>query len=180
MLEETLKFVLAGARRAPAAVLPRRLEALFRQLGGASGEADAADTEDLIWGLWMEYPVAVAADRLEEATRLIAGRELEHAEALLDALVIQYPDYAEAWNKRATLYFLQGRDDESVRDIRRTLELEPRHFGAICGFGQICLRSGRPDLALFALQAALDINPHLAGARRVLDELKSGSGGPAH
>ncbi len=180
MLEETLKFLLSGTRRAPAAVLPARLDELFRRLAAPAGELEAAETEDLIWGLWMEYPLEVAADRLEEATRLIAGRELEHAEALLDALVIQYPDYAEAWNKRATLYFLQGRDEESVRDIRRTLELEPRHFGAICGFGQICLRSGRPDLALFALQAALDINPHLAGARRVLDELKTGSGGPAH
>jgi tetratricopeptide (TPR) repeat protein len=180
MLEETLKFLLAGAARTPAPVLPRRLDALFRRLAAAASDPDAAETEDLIWGLWMEYPVEVAADRLEEATRLIAGRELEHAEALLDALVTRYPDFAEAWNKRATLYFLQGRDDESVRDIRRTLELEPRHFGAICGFGQICLRNRRPDLALFALQAALDLNPHLAGARRVLEELKGGAGGPVH
>jgi hypothetical protein len=67
-----------------------------------------------------------------------------------------------------------------VRDIRRTLELEPRHFGAICGFGQICLRGGRADLALFALQAALELNPSLVGARRVLEELKGGAGGPVH
>jgi cytochrome c-type biogenesis protein CcmH/NrfG len=72
------------------------------------------------------------------------------------------------------------RDDESVPDIRRTLELEPRHFGAICGFGQICLRHGNRAAALFAFDAALRINPHLGAVRTVFEELAAETGRTAH
>ena len=83
-----------------------------------------------------------------------------------------HPDYAEAWNKRATLYYLQRRDAESVASIRRALELEPRHFGAICGFGQILIDQGDRTGAAFAFDAALRLNPHLGGeVRRTADEL---------
>jgi len=66
---------------------------------------------------------------------------------------------------------MQSRDEESVASIHRTLELEPRHYGAICGFAQICLSLGDTDSALFAFAAALRVNPHLESVRETIDKL---------
>ncbi len=173
MIQETLQLVLSLSGRKPARAMPRRLDKLFRRLAETRDGMEAQETEDLIWGLWMTHPDRDAEERLERATRALAARDLDAAETLLDRLVHDYPEFAEAWNKRATLYFLQGRDAESVADIRRTLSLEPRHFGALAGFGQICLRQGDRVAALFAFDAALAVNPHLAAVRAMAAELSA-------
>lgn len=180
MFDDTLKLVLSAAGRRPAASLPRRLDGLFRRLAAAPGPREASEIEDLIWGAWMAHDDPGAEEALERATRALGARELDEAEALLDELVAAHPEYAEAWNKRATLRFLQRHDPESVADIGRTLELEPRHFGAMCGFGQICLRRGDRAAALFAFHAALGVNPHLSSIRAAADELAGEQSGPAH
>jgi tetratricopeptide (TPR) repeat protein len=181
MLEETLKLVLSGATRTPAESLAPQLDALFRVLADPGSTLAAEQAEDEIWALWMEYPVRAARDELEQAARTISQREFAEAEARLDRLVEDYPDYAEAWNKRATLRFLQGRDADSVHDIQRTLALEPRHFGAICGFAQICLRRQRDDLALFALQRAQEVHPTMASVKEAISQLTARkASGPLH
>lgn len=180
MFEDTLKLVLALADRVPASTAPRRLDELFQRLSEVPGPREASQIEDLIWGIWMSHDDARAEEALERATRAIGAEAFGDAEAILDELVVEHPDYAEAWNKRATLYFLQSRHVESVADIQRALELEPRHFGAICGFGQICLRHGNRDGALFAFDAALRVNPHLTSIRTAVDELARERGGPVH
>jgi tetratricopeptide (TPR) repeat protein len=180
VFDDTLKLILALDDRRPAASMPRRLDELFRRLAAAPGPREASEIEDLIWGLWMSHDDPQAEEELERATRAIAARDLDDAELILDGLVATQPGFAEAWNKRATLYFLQNRDAPSVADIRRTLELEPRHFGAICGFGQIALRHGDRDTALFAFHAALRVNPHLASIRAAVEDLASERSGPAH
>ncbi|MBC7840826.1 MAG: hypothetical protein H7099_00845, partial [Gemmatimonadaceae bacterium] len=138
-----------------------RLDALFNTLATTDDALAAGETEDLIWALWTSHEDTGAEEWLDRAIHHIAAREFEPAETLLDGLLVAHPLYAEAWNKRATLYFLQERDRESIADIIRTLELEPRHFGAICGFAQICLRHGRRAEALAAFESALSINPHM-------------------
>lgn len=180
MFDETLKLIVALGDRRPSARLPRRLGTLFTQLAATSDPLEASETEDLIWGLWMQHTKVDAEDKLDQATRAIAAKDWDGAEALLDELVAEQPEYAEAWNKRATLYFLQKRDAESVADIRRTLELEPRHFGAICGFAQICLRHDERVAAMFAFDAALRINPHLASVRAAMAQLAAEGGKTIH
>jgi predicted Zn-dependent protease len=180
MFDETLKLIVALSERRPSARLPRRLAALFTQLAATSDPLEASETEDLIWALWMQHTRLAAEDKLDQATRAIAAKDWDSAEALLDELVDEQPDYAEAWNKRATLYFLLKRDTESVADIRRTLELEPRHFGAICGFAQICLRHDERVAAMFAFDAALRINPHLASVRAAMAQLAAEGGKTIH
>ncbi|MDW8469204.1 MAG: tetratricopeptide repeat protein [Burkholderiales bacterium] len=81
------------------------------------------------------------------------------------------PRWAEAWNKLATLYYMTERDDESVAAIRRTLELEPRHFGALAGLGEILRAHGERESALLAFRRALRLNPHLADVRAALRAL---------
>jgi len=180
VLEDTLKLILSLPGRRPARSLPRQLDGLFAELARAPGAPEASRIETLVWSAWMSHEDAAAEESLERATRAIAAHDLAEAEAILDELVQAHPEYAEAWNKRATLYFRMKRDDESVRDIRRTLELEPRHFGAICGFGQICLRHGNRAAALFAFDAALRINPNLGAVRAVFEELAAETGRTAH
>jgi Tfp pilus assembly protein PilF len=178
---DTLKLILNGPYR-PAAVarlepsgqvrLHNRLDALFEALQAAAADSPADELEDEIWAIWTSHQDSALEARMQRAISAIARRRFKEAEELLDELVADAPDWAEAWNKRATLYFLQHRDAESIADIRRTLELEPRHFGAVCGFGQICLRHGEIAAAAEVFAAALEINPHLESVRAVLAELE--------
>ena len=89
-----------------------------------------------------------------------------------DRIVEMAPDFAEGWNKRATAYYLNDELSESVHDIQRTLELEPRHFGAISGMGLIFLKRGDPLGALDAFEAVLQIHPHSRGTRFRVEMLR--------
>ncbi|MCE2947628.1 MAG: hypothetical protein ACK515_03150 [bacterium] len=165
---------------APRTAAERRLADLFCTLASTEDVVVAGEAEDKVWALWTSHDDADLEQRLDRAIHHIAAREFEPAAVLLDALLADRPDYVEAWNKRATLYFLMGRDGESVADIMRTLELEPRHFGAICGFAQICLRHGLRAEALAAFESALAINPHMPGPRSAVDRLNAEFRSTAH
>jgi tetratricopeptide (TPR) repeat protein len=158
-LIEILKLISSYRTRRPARVSPF-LDALFRTLARCA-RSEAARTEERIWDVWMHHPHRAAARELDLATGDIAARRYDIAETRLTRLLRRAPDFAEAWHKRAVLYYLLGRDGECLRDIRRTLELEPRHFGAMLHFAEI-LRSARaPEPASFTVLIARSIHPHL-------------------
>ena len=165
-MTEILGLIAARRSRRPACDLAE-LTHLFKRLS-ACAPAEAAETEDRIWGVWMHHPHRIAAAVLEAATRDIAARRYDIAETRLTALLRSAPFYAEAWHKRATLYYLQGRDEECLHDIQRTLELEPRHFAAILHFAEIRLGDGAGAEARYAFAAALTLHPHLPRAREAL------------
>lgn len=159
--------LIAGRRtRRPARTQPF-LDELFRRLACCE-RSEAGATEDLIWNVWMDHPHRAAARALDLATRDIAARRYDIAETRLTLLLRRAPDFGEAWHKRATLYYLLGRDEECLEDIRRTLELEPRHFAAMLHFAEILLGTGAPAEARFAFHAALSLHPHLPRAREAL------------
>ena len=145
------------------------LDTLFRRLALSPPE-EATRTEDCIWDVWMHHPHRGAAEALRLATRDIAARRYDIAETRLAILLRRAPDYAEAWHKRAALYYLLGRDAECLDDIRRTLELEPRHFAAMLHFAEILLGSGASAEARFAFLAALSLHPNLSRAREALSD----------
>jgi tetratricopeptide (TPR) repeat protein len=163
---DILALIAARRSRRPAWDLPF-LDALFRRLRACHSE-EACATEDLIWHVWMDHPHAEAARVLDVATRDIAARRYDIAETRLTRLLRRAPDFAEAWHKRAALYYLLGRDRECLDDIRRTLELEPRHFAAMLHFAEILLGSDAPVEARYAFHAALSVHPHLPRAREAL------------
>ena len=170
-------LVLPAADQAagdPALRAARRLAKLFEALAQARPTRPVSEIEDLIWALWISHPSPAAESLMTGAIEAFADGRLAQARGHFDALVAAWPDWAEAWNKRATLAYVEGRDDDACRDIARTLALEPRHFGAIAGFGQICLRRERPCEAAIAFRAALTLNPHLHGIRALLDEISGG------
>jgi tetratricopeptide (TPR) repeat protein len=179
MYVETLKLIAIGPRRGPSPRLHRALDALLRRLADLAAPF-AGRTEDAVWALWMRYPDRRAVHELERATRAIVAEDHPTAEAILRRLVSLHPGFAEAWHKRATLYYMQGRDEESVHDFHRTLVLEPRHYGAMLAFAELCVANGREDAALFALDAALRVNPHLADARRRFEALLARPGAQPH
>jgi tetratricopeptide (TPR) repeat protein len=98
---------------------------------------------------------------------------------VLDQIIVIKPDFAEAWNKRATVHYLVDDYSSSLADIRATLDLEPRHFGALAGFGMILEALDRKDEAIRVFERALAINPRLDQVRETLEKLKKEDEGPA-
>lgn len=189
LVDRVLALIAEGASRRAALIVPgadaaagdpalraaRRLAKLFDALAKARSQRPVSETEDLIWALWISHPSRAAEALMTRGIEAFADGRLACARGYFDALVAAWPDWAEAWNKRATLAYVEGRDDDACRDIAHTLEREPRHFGAMAGFGQICLRRGRPCEAAIAFRAALALNPHLHGIRALLDEISGGA-----
>ena len=97
---------------------------------------------------------------------------LKKALAAFDRIVAIDPNFAEGWNKRATIYYMMGRYTASVNDIQRALYLEPRHFGALSGLGLIFDAIGKGDAALMVWKQALAIHPNMPRIRSRMLELK--------
>ena len=159
----------------PAEKRAEQLDILFAHLRkpGISSEP----VEQKIWALWAASDSPTAEVLLQQAARAIDGRAPAEALSILDRLVGAFPDYAEAWNKRATLYFMMKRDDQALQDIDKVLDLEPRHFGALAGRGVILQRQKKYSAAREAYERALAVNPTLEqvkDALKALDRLEMG------
>lgn len=172
MFDETLKVIASLSELQPIEALPEQLDVLFARLVAANAATEAPFVEDAIWEIWTSHPDPACSALMNEAIAAVAGRKFEDGRRLLDDLVRAEPLWPEAWNKRATLFFLQGEDERSARDIRRTLQMEPRHFGALSGFMQICLRRGDTTAALITVEAALRIHPHHPNLRQAAEHLR--------
>jgi len=158
-LVEILRLISSYRARRPART-SALLDDLFRRLARCR-RAEATGTEDRIWDVWMHHPHHGAARELDLATSDIAAQRYDIAETRLARLLRRAPDFAEAWHKRAALLYLLGRDAECLLDLRRTLELEPRHFGAMLHFAEILNSVHAAAEARFAVRAARSIHPHL-------------------
>jgi tetratricopeptide (TPR) repeat protein len=168
-------LALAGALACPVAVADQRdprLPELFEQLRNTAEPHVAREAESRIWRIWLDSGRDdVDAIMREGIDAMSSGRFVDAIEHF-DRIVAIAPDFAEGWNKRATAYYLNEELGESVRDIQRTLELEPQHFGAISGMGLIFLKRGDPLGALDAFEAVLEIHPHSRGTRLRVEVLK--------
>jgi len=163
----------AVARLKPAEIRAEQLDKLFARLIKSTDDAEAQRVEQSIWSLWMTSDSPTADALLAQAMKASAANETATALSILDNLIEVHPDYAEAWNKRATIYFIIGRYNDSLKDIDKVLELEPRHFGALSGRGMIKRRQGDLAAARAAFEEALSFNPHMEGVERALEEIES-------
>lgn len=150
----------AGAERDDA-----RLDALFERLQATQDASVAAETIEAIWDIWTTADDPDAQALMNRGEALIAAGQARRAVEIYDRLIEMRPGWAEAWNKRATAHFMAGDLTASVADIQETVEREPRHFGAWSGLGLIYARRGQPEPALRAFEKALELNPHMDGAR---------------
>ena len=162
----------AAATVSPAQHRADQLDILFAKLHQATDAAAAKTIEQNIWALWMVSDSPTAEVLLQQATKALDDGAWEPSLAILNRLIGAYPDYAEAWNKRATLYFAMGRYDESLADIVKVLDLEPRHFGALSGRGMIFEKRKDYAAAIDAFREALGIDPNLDGAKSAVEALE--------
>jgi len=169
----TLRLLTRLPERRPARSLPTRLEQFFDRLIACATPGEAQPIEEAIWSAWMYHGHEEAQVALDRASADIAARRFDLAETRLAILLRRRPDWAEAWNKRATLCYLMERDDDSVEAIHRTLALEPRHFGALCGLGEILRSRGDTEAALLAFGLALRLHPHLGSVRETALALRA-------
>jgi len=139
----------------------RGLDFLFGALKAAPDEVSAKAVEAKIWAIWLQTPSDTAALLMARAKAAIDAQQGDIALKLLDATIKLRPDYVEAWNRRATLYYLRNDYGRSLADIQQVLVREPRHFGALAGLGMIMQDLGDEKRALDAFRKALAVNPHL-------------------
>jgi tetratricopeptide (TPR) repeat protein len=172
-----------GGRAAPAPeravrsalpVAPKaELDDLFGKLADAKSEREAHPFEQRILARWNQSGSATVDLLMGWADEAIAARKLGRALDVLDQVILLKPDFAEGYNRRATVYYLQDDYRNSIRDIEATLRLEPRHFGAMSGLGTILAEIGDTRRAEEIYRKALALHPNLAQVRKQLDELET-------
>ena len=140
-----------------------RLDILFDALIDAGIESSRR-VESEIWTIWLEHEDPATFGLMQIGVIAMSAGDMETALSAFDVLVDRAPDYAEAWNKRATVLFMMGEHQQSLADVAKTLELEPRHFGALSGAGLILDAMDQPESALKAYREALAVNPNLPHA----------------
>jgi tetratricopeptide (TPR) repeat protein len=150
-----------------------RLPALFERLKTTRAPGEAETVQAAIWAVWMESTDAEVNLLMLEGLDAMNQGELPRALDAFDKIVDHAPKFAEGWNKRATVEFLMDDFKASVADIEKTLALEPRHWGALSGLGQIYLALDNDEAALRAFKKALEINPNLASVKAKIQELEA-------
>jgi Flp pilus assembly protein TadD len=161
------------APQPPAQTRQQKLDDLFGRLAAST---DPDETNGLIVAidrLYLESGSNTGDFLMARAIAALGTRNLDVAHTLLDRIVMLQPDWAEAWNKRATVRFMQGDARGSMADIARVLVLEPRHVGALTGMGMILEQSGFREEALRAYRRALELAPQLASARTAADRVEA-------
>ncbi len=138
-----------------------RLDDLFAALATANKREIAQPIETEIWKIWLETDSPTTELLYARGAALVAAGDLDLALKLLDTVVLLNPDYVEGWNMRATLHAMRDEYPAAIADTRKVLELEPRHFMALQGLGDLLQSLGDDKGALKAYEAALAINPSL-------------------
>ena len=153
------------------------LDKLFSQLKNSKDLSFAQILENKIQKIWMIHP---SDDRrgfrltelLNQGSRLMNMGELSKAYKLFTTIIATEPDWSEAWNKRATVLYLMNRYQSSLDDIKITLELEPRHFGALSGQALNYIELKQYEKAIQSYKAAQKIYPLLDSAKKMIPELQ--------
>ena len=160
-----------AAAAEPAAALPQdaaevnTLDKLFAELKRERNPQAAERISKRIWNEWHKSGSASIDLMMKWSNDAVAAQKYDVALDFLDEVVTLQPAFAEGWNRRATVHFIMRNFGKSMADIERTLELEPRHFGALSGMAQIMKDTGRKELALRAWQRVLDIYPMMRSAQ---------------
>ena len=149
-----------------------RLDALFNRLQTTDDAGDAASVTNLIWAIWHQSSDDRINELMHRGLAQMSARDYPGAVHTFGEIIGHEPGFAEAWNKRATVHYLMGDYRASVKDIDKTLELEPRHFGALSGLGLIMAAMGNEEAAISAFEATLAVHPFAEGARQNLEALR--------
>ena len=136
-----------------------RLNNLFKKLNKTENQQEISNIIKDIWDIWYEVDDPKVIEYFEKGIQAMRIRNYPLAVRFFNNLIEEDPNFAEAWNKRATVYFMMGDFDKSMQDIIKTLELEPRHFGALDGMGLIFIHQGQYQQAIDVYDKMLEIFP---------------------
>ena len=148
------------------------LDSMFAELRRAKTDRTAGEIADRIKTEWNQSGSATVDLLMQWASEAMEKKDFPVALDFLDQVVVLKPDFAEGWNRRATVHFLAGNFSKSMADIERTLALEPRHFGALSGMGSIFLETGKKEPALAAFRKVLDVYPQLRDIQKQVGDLE--------
>lgn len=128
--------------------------------------------EGAIWQLWGRSGDQATDRQFERGLAQMQSRDLPGAVETFSRVIGMNPDFAEGWNKRATVYFLLGEDELSLKDCAEVLRRNPQHFGVLSGYGQIYLRKGDLERSLDYFRRALTVNPNMEGVRSSIEVIE--------
>lgn len=127
----------------------------------------------LVRRLWSRSGDTAIDAQYQQAMAAMQAGELPKAVQLLTDIIASRPAFAEAWNKRATVYFKQGQYELSMKDCEEVLKRVPLHFGALSGYAQMLAERGQPDRrALEYLERAYRVNPNMVNADLMIEDLR--------
>ena len=121
-----------------------------------------------LWQIWSRSGNAGIDAQYTRGVAQMDALQLDEALATFTGIIRQKPAFAEAWNKRATIYYLQGKLDLSMKDCDEVLKRNHNHFGALSGYAQMFAKQGDPDRSVDYFERALKVHPHMAGAAQSL------------
>ena len=150
-----------------------RLNNLFKKLNETENQDEIRDLISDIWNIWYEVDDPKVIEYFEKGIQAMNLRNYPLAIRFFNNLIEEDPNFAEGWNKRATVHFMMGNFDQSMQDIIKTLELEPRHFGALDGMGLIFIHQGQFQQAIDVYDKMLEIFPFSVKTMDKKDRIQS-------
>jgi tetratricopeptide (TPR) repeat protein len=160
----------AKPSQAPRVDRTRNLDFLFGALKVAPDDTTAKAIEERIWTVWSGSRSDTTNVLMTRVKTAVEAKDLDLAVKLLDSIVKIKPDYVEGWNRRATIFYMRKDYGRALNDIREVLKREPRHFGALAGFGLILQDIGDDKQALEVYRRALSVYPRM---ERIPDLVKT-------
>ena len=150
-----------------------KLDQLFEQLKKSNNANIALEIEMEIWNIWSTHPTQEELTQsLAKGSELMSRGELEIAYKIFSTIIDTAPDWAEGWNKRATVLYLMGGYKDSLNDIDEVLKREHRHFGALSGQGLVQIKLKNYEKAIKSYQAVQKIYPSIRAAKVMIPQLR--------
>ena len=150
----------------------KMLSDLYAHLATSGDEDSAKAVAEAIERVWVNSGSDTVDVLMERAMKVVGDKNYDLALKLLDHVVALAPDFTEGWNRRAYVHYMKSEVDLALGDLRRTLALDPNHFKALDGLGQILREIGQKRPALKAFKQLLDVHPYWSGAQDAVDELE--------
>lgn len=148
------------------------LDKLFNQLIETNNTNNAEQLEKKIWSVWSEHPNNNRlTEKLEFGTELMQYGDYYYALKVFNNIIVTDPRWSEAWNKRATVFFLMNEFNNSLDDIDKVLSIEPRHFGALSGQARIFIKLQKYEKAIKSIERALEFYPSFK-SRELIPEIE--------
>ena len=150
-----------------------KLNLLFEELKKSNNDSVTLEIEMKIWNIWSTHPTQEKLTQLlSKGSSLMSTGELETAYKIFSTIIESTPDWAEGWNKRATVLYLMGRYQESLKDIDEVLKRESRHFGALSGQGLVHIKLKNYEKAIKSYETVKKIYPSISSAKVMIPQLE--------